>query len=273
MILLGIMGDRRVAHSLSPAMHTAVMARLGMAGAYLPFAVEPRDLPAAVAGLAALGFQGANVTVPHKEAVAALLDELAGEARAVGAVNTIVRQGRRLVGHNTDVAGFRAALAAAGFDPRGREVLVFGAGGAARAVVRALVTAGAAQVWIAARSVDRARRLAARLGGQAAGLSQALALAAKAALVVNATSVTAPGEGPELARLVEGLAGVCRAELVVDLNYGRTQSIWAGLAAAAGAAHQDGLTMLAAQARASFALWTGREVPLAWFQEALEAAR
>lgn len=265
---LGIFGDQRVAHSLSPRMHGAVLARMGLAGAYLPFEVRPDQVGAAVAGVRALGFDGVNVTVPHKTAVMDHLDSLSETARAAGAVNTIVRRGQTLMGHNTDVPGFAAALADADYAPRDRAALVVGAGGAARAAVLALVRGGAA-VQVCARDELAARRLAKSLGAGAAAWRELEAAAAEAALLVNATAVSTPAEGPELAARV-GALSLAKAELVMDLNYGRDINFWRALAHVRGAAFADGLGMLAHQARQSFRLWTGVDAPVELFKEALE---
>src|SRR5690606_37828225 len=149
-------------HSLSPVMHDAGFRALGIDARYEAWDVPPEGLPDAVRALRGPGFLGANVTVPHKRAVASLVDDLDPEARAIGAVNTIVKQEGRLVGRNTDAPGFLAALRETEFEPSGRRCLVLGAGGAARAVTWALVRAGA-EVHVANRSEDRARDLAAEL--------------------------------------------------------------------------------------------------------------
>nr|WP_319775894.1 hypothetical protein [uncultured Sphaerochaeta sp.] len=134
-----VLGDHRAAKSLSPRMHNAVLKQYGLTGWYVAFTVAPDRIGPAIAGLRALNVAGANVTVPHKETVGRYLDEITDEVRAVGAVNTIVPTGGRWVGHNTDVGGFIDALAEASFRPgRTGKALVFGAGGAARAVVAAL---------------------------------------------------------------------------------------------------------------------------------------
>ena len=144
-----------VAHSLSPAMHNAAFKALGLPHLYEVRDVEPERLGDVVDALRADDVLGANVTIPHKEAALRLVDELAAEARRIGAVNTIVRRSSRLVGDNTDAYGFAQSLAAARVDVTGKDVMVLGAGGAARAAVVAL---GAARsVIVAARRLDRAR--------------------------------------------------------------------------------------------------------------------
>ncbi len=269
MKLLGVMGDRRVLKSLSPRMHNAVLSGLGIAACYLPFPVAPELVGPAVAGLRALGALGANVTVPHKQAVIPHLDRLSPRARRLGAVNTIVNRQGSLEGHNTDVEGFARALAQSGHQAREREVLVLGAGGAARAVVAALAEQGPRRLWVAARDRQAAARLAAELGGEPLSLAQAPPAAARAHILINATSVSSPREGPELARLVQGLEPL-RCRLVMDLNYGRPDNLWSHLAARLGCHFLDGLPMLAQQARLSFLLWTGQEPPLEQFLRPLE---
>ena len=140
--VIGIIGDP-VSHSLSPRLHNAAFAALGLDYVYVPLPVRAADVGAAVKGLAALGLRGANVTIPHKGAVVPFLDELSDDARLLEAVNTIVVEGRRLHGHNTDVEGVRGALAAAAGDSlRGEPALVLGGGGAARAAALALSRLG-----------------------------------------------------------------------------------------------------------------------------------
>jgi shikimate dehydrogenase len=150
-----------VGHSLSPAMQNRALEAMGLDGVYVAFDVAPKQLAEAVRGLAALGVRGANVTIPHKEAILPLLDRLTPEAALIGAVNTVVPEGGALVGHNTDAPGFLQALRAAGGEPAGARVLVLGAGGSARAVGVALARAGAS-LTVANRTASRGAPLAAR---------------------------------------------------------------------------------------------------------------
>lgn len=267
--LFAVIGDARVAKSLSPVMHNAALRAHGIDGVYLALAVEPRRVGEAVAGIRALGLAGVNVTVPHKQAVIPHLDALDPLAARLGAVNTIVNQDGTLAGHNTDLPGLIWALGRAGCDLAGVECLVVGAGGAARAVVLGLAQAGA-RVTIAARRVEQAQALAAELGGEGAALAACAPLAAAAGLIVNASAVSDPAEGPELAELAVGWnLAACR--LVLDINYGRRVNLWRQLAQGAGAAFMDGRPMLAAQAAMSFALWTGLNPDPAAFLAALPA--
>lgn len=267
--VFAVLGDARVAKSYSPAMHNAVLAAHGLDAVYVPLRVEPGQVPAAMEGVRALHLAGVNVTVPHKPAVAACMDELSPQAARLGAVNTVAPVDGRLIGHNTDVGGLLWALGQAGFDPAGRSCLVVGAGGAARAVVLALAEAGARLV-VASRRAEQATELATNLGGTGAGLDQAGEIAAGAELIVNASAVSDPAEGPELAAVVVGWRpAACR--LVLDINYGRRVNLWRDLAQGQGAAFQDGRPMLAGQAAYSFGLWTGLSPDPRQFLAALPA--
>ena len=263
-----------VAHSLSPAFQDAAFAQAGIAARYALWDTAPEDLPAAVARLRGAEYLGANVTVPHKEAVVALLDEVAPLAGRVGAVNTIVKRGALLRGENTDVGGFLAPLRERGAElPRWRAV-VLGAGGAARAVALALLDAGIAALTIANRTPARAEALAADLDE---GRATSLALddprlgdhLASANLLVDATArgwhaaeSTLP---PAQLALLPGDA------LVYDLTYQPTGLLRA--AAARGLATLDGLPMLVEQGALAWQLWTGREPPRAVMWQAALAGR
>ena len=207
--------------------------------------------------------------MPHKQSVAQLMDRLEGEAAELQAVNTVHNRDGLLIGHNTDVGGFCASLDRAGFAPRGKRALLMGAGGAARAVAFALAKAGCDPLLVAGRNPEKTARFCKEVGGEPISLEDAVRESSSAALLVNATSVTALEEGPELAGLVSQMAGGKAMELVVDINYGRRQNIWQELAMASGAAFRDGLDMLALQARLSFQIWTGRDPGAELFLNAL----
>jgi len=256
-----------VEHSLSPAMHNAAFAALGLNWAYAAFPVPPDRVEEAVRGLAAAGCAGLNVTIPHKEAVIACCSALSPAVEAIGAANTLVPDGDGgFRADNTDAAGFLRALdEQAPLDLDGRDALVIGAGGAARAVVFALRSRGA-RVGVANRTAARA----AELGDRVPFEPRALDIAASvAALVVNATSLGLHGDGPppELP-----LAGLGPQQVVVDIVYRPGGTPWLAAVAARGARTVDGLGMLLHQGAASFAQWTGREPPLGPMREALAAA-
>lgn len=246
--------------TLSPVMHNAAFRTLGLDWTYYAWPVEPDDLPAAVGGLRALSSMGANVTMPHKEAVVDLLDGLSGDARMIGAVNTIQRVGRELIGHNTDVDGFREFLEGdAGFHAAGKRALVLGAGGAARAVVRALDELGIAEITVAARKEEQAALLVPLAsGGRAVSTqwAQGVARADEFELVVNAT----PLGMRESDRLDD--IRLRREQVVVDLVYHAPLTPLLEAARNVGAQSWPGLGMLVRQAAASFQIWTGQDPPL-----------
>jgi len=263
-----ILSDERAFRSKSPTMHNAVIKRHGIDAVYVPFAVEPEQLGKAVNGLRALNIAGANVTVPYKETVMTYLDRVSPEAERIGAVNTILRYEDALLGDNTDAGGFLDALGAAGWDPRDKRALVVGAGGAAKAVVFALKSTGITDILITDIIPEKARQLARTFDLHDVPLDMLSGGPLPLELLVNATSVSSPDEGPNLAFLVKD-ANFEPCELVVDINYGRTTNFWKDLADRHAAKFMDGLPMLAYQARRSFALWTGLKVPHQEFLEAL----
>jgi shikimate dehydrogenase len=257
-----LLGDP-VAHSLSPAMHNAAFRALGVDALYEARRVTSAELGGIVQALHREPYLGANVTIPHKEAVLGLVDDYSDVVERTGAANTLVRERDRVRAHNTDVQGFRDALAEAHVEPAGRRVLVLGAGGAARAVVAALADAGA-DVDVSARRDDQARQVARIAGRRGRGRVWPRALDGYD-LVVNATPLGLHGEDP--------LAGVMLppAVRVVDLVPIATTTPLVRRARAAGCAAIDGLPMLLHQAAASFQLWTGRPAPLAVMRSALAA--
>lgn len=261
-----------VAHSRSPAMHNAAFEALRLAYRYVPFAVPPARLKDAVKGLRALGVIGANLTVPHKERVVPWLDELSPEARLIGAVNTIVRRGERLIGYNTDAGGFlRAFREDTGVTARGGNFLVLGAGGAARAVVVALALAGARSIAVVNRSAGRAQGLIRRVRSAfpdvqwSAPPAGSLPAARGVRAVIQCTSVgMRPGDPSPLPR--EWL----EPRLVVyDLIYHAPTALLRD-AKRVGARHAGGLGMLLHQGAMAFALWTGRRAPIDVMRRALE---
>jgi shikimate dehydrogenase len=261
--LTGILGWP-VEHSLSPAMHNAAFEALGMNWTYLAFPVRPGRLGDAVRGLAAAGCAGLNVTIPHKRDVLPWCSSLSPAVEAIGAANTLVPDGDGgFRADNTDAEGFLRALdEAAPVDLAGAEVLIVGAGGAARAIAFAVRGRGARPV-VANRTPSRAADLGDPVPFSRPALDEA---AARAALVVNATSL---GMGsaeipPELP-----LEGIVAGQVVADLVYRPGGTAWLSAAAARGARTVDGLAMLLHQGAAAFAAWTGREPPLGAMREAL----
>lgn len=240
-------------------MHNAAFEALGLDWVYVALEVAPGDVADALAGVRALGLAGLSVTMPHKSAALEAVDEATPAAVAVGAVNTVVRLDRgRLLGDNTDGAGFLASLADEGFDAAGRACLVVGGGGAARAVVHALAGAGASDVVVVNRSPERAEETAALAG--ASGRVGTAADASAADLVVNATSLGLAG--PDAGVLPIDPAHVRPGQLVVDVVPNPAVTAFMQAAAARGARVAGGLGMLVHQGALAFELWTGLPAPL-----------
>ena len=248
-----------VDHSLSPAIHNAAFVALGLDWVYVPLPVSPAGLPAALGGLGALGFAGANVTMPHKTPTAELVDDLSEDARLLRAVNTIVVGANGLAGHNSDAAGFELFLRDdVGFDASGRSALLFGAGGGARACALAAARSGLATLSVAVREASRADDLRAALEGSATavhvvGFDDAPGVGAD--LIVNATPLGVHGEELPLPSLHAGVVGV-------DLLYRPGATPFQTAVRDAGGAAFGGLGLLLQQAAISFELWTGRAAPL-----------
>jgi shikimate dehydrogenase len=257
--LAGVIGWP-VGHSRSPALHGFWLAEHGIDGAYVPLAVRPENLRAALAGLAALGFRGANVTVPHKESALTLVDRASDMAMRIGAVNTItIVEDGTLEGDNTDAFGFIENLREARPDWRAATgpAVVIGAGGAARAIAVALADAGAPEIRIVNRTKERADRLVQEIGPPSLAIEwhdRAAALA-DAALLVNATTQGMDKEAPldlDLTQLPEGA-------LVHDIVYVPLETPLLAAAQKRGNPTVDGLGMLLHQARPGFAAWFGIE--------------
>ena len=260
-----------VAHSISPAMQNAAFRALGIDWRYELLETPRADLARSVARLRSVDCAGANVTIPHKEAIVGLLDGVTERARQIGAVNTIVRRDGKLIGDNTDGDGFIRCLRDAGVDPRNKLVAILGAGGAARAVAVAVAGLGAARIVILNRTLARAESLAAFLR---AGFSHvAVAVNDVSALVhsdliVNATSVGMSPREDESPMPVAFPRGV----VAVDLVYRPAETKFLCDAARAGAQTIGGLGMLVHQGAAAFKLWTGRDAPVDVMTAAAEMA-
>ena len=307
--LIGLIGWP-VSHSFSPAMHNAALAQLGLDWVYVPLPVRPEEVGTAVPALPTLGFRGVNVTVPHKQAVMPFLHEIEAGAQAIGAVNTIVvvrsrgaeeqgsggageRRSRgageshasrqlpnysitqlpnyQLHGHNSDWIGFLADLQEKGVAVAGRDCLVLGAGGAARAVVYALVQRGA-RVWLLARRIEQAEAVAAAIGSEqvmARPLSQLPVIAAgtTAPLIINSTPL---GMTPDINNSIwpDDLPFPPQA-IVYDLVYNPPETKLMRQAQAGGCQAIHGLGMLIHQGAEAFRLWTGQKPELRVMREAV----
>jgi shikimate dehydrogenase len=257
--LAGVMGWP-VGHSRSPRLHGHWLAQYGIDGVYVPLAVEPENLGAALAGLAALGFAGCNITVPHKETAMALVDRVDGAARRIGAINTVVVAGDgSLDGSNTDAYGFLENLRqqAPSWRAESGPAVVLGAGGAARAVLVALLDAGVREIRVVNRTAARAEKLAADLGGtiQVRGWGDRNAALDGAALLVNTTTLGMSGQPA----LELDLAHLPKPAAVNDIVYAPLETPLLRAARARGNIAVDGLGMLLHQARPGFRAWFGTD--------------
>jgi shikimate dehydrogenase len=265
-----------VAHSLSGAMQQAAFDQLKIDAKYELWDRAPIALADAIAEIRGDDFLGANVTIPHKERVVPMVDRLTEEASATGAVNTLTREGKRLIGHNTDVAGFKIAVdRLVGRQKMPRQAVVLGAGGGSRAVVYGLIREGFQRIVVFNRHLHRAEGLVKHFGRTAAHMelrampwheSIIESELAKTKLLVNATSIGLTDDASPVP--AEALHGDL---LVLDLIYSRTTLL--RNAEAAGATVAGGELMLLHQGAAAFTLWTGQAAPLDLMQAKLAEAR
>lgn len=261
-LLYGILGNP-VSHSLSPAMHNAALAASEINGVYLPFPAP--DIEAAVTGLRGLGVQGASVTIPHKERVMGLLDEIDPVARRIGAVNTIRREDKKLIGLNTDWLGATRALEEE-IDLNGAESVILGAGGSARAIGFGLLERGAKFV-LCSRTESRGRSLAEELGCPWTSLTEAENLSGD--ILINATSV---GMQPQIELSPVPAVILSRFQVVMDIVYAPLKTRLLQEAEAAGCTVIGGLEMLLYQGVAQFEIWTGKTAPVDVMRRALAEA-
>lgn len=269
---LGVMGWP-IAHSLSPVLQNAAIEEAGLDYVYISLPVPPEKLKEAVAGLRAMQFTGWNVTIPHKQAIMAELDAVDEDARIIGAVNTVVNRDGHLTGYNTDCIGFMQPLAQQGFLPKGKEATIFGAGGAARAVIWGLLRAKVKRITLGVRNPAKAARLAEEFA--AYGEIQVLhwedsAFAEHLAVTDLLVNTTPLGMYPH----VEGMPPVDwtklkKDALVYDIIYTPERTRFLSEAQAHGHAIINGEGMLAGQGAAAFTLWTGVAPDLALMKRAL----
>lgn len=255
--LAGVIGSP-IAHSRSPVLHGYWLRRYGIRGHYIPLDIAQADLREALQMLPRMGFVGLNVTIPHKESVLALADIVTDRAALIGAANTLIfRKDGKVHADNTDGAGFVANLRqhAPDWDPTSGSAMVFGAGGAARAVVAALIEVGVPEIRLTNRTRPRADALRAAFGAKVTVLDwvQAPATLADAATVVNTTALGMVGK-PEFAL---SLDQINPAALVNDLVYTPLDTHFLQAAAARGCRTVDGLGMLLHQAAPGFERWFG----------------
>jgi len=258
-------------------MQEAAFAALGLNWRYLTVEVPPAKLGDAITGVRALGMRGLNLTIPHKVAILQYLDRIAPDAALIGAVNTVRREGDELIGENTDGKGFLRGLRAdAGVEPRGKCVVVLGAGGAARAIVTELALAGAADVLVVNRSPERGQQMVADLARKTNAQirfeewREPYRVPRAADLLVNATSV---GLYPDVDAMPPvDLSDAAERLLVSDAVPNPPETALLKTARRRGLPVLDGLAMLVHQGAIGFRMWTGVEAPEAVMKEALRRA-
>lgn len=258
-------------HSISPAMQNAAFRAIGLDWQYELLETLPAELGGVVALMRADDCAGANVTIPHKQAIVELMDDVTARARKIGAVNTVFKRDGKLIGDNTDGHGFAQALRDAKVDPRDKCVAILGAGGAARAVAVTVSELGAVHIAILNRTLPRAQSLAdflrASFPNAVITVNDESAIAA-AYLIVNATSV---GMSPRVDESPMPIA-FPREAVAFDLVYRPAETPFLRDASRAGAQTIGGLGMLVHQGAAAFTLWTGRDVPVDVMFQAAESA-
>ena len=264
---LGIFGYP-ISHTLSPAMHNAVIKALGLDMVYLPFEVKPSNLKEAINGIKSLGIIGVNITIPHKESVIRFLDDISEEARLVGAVNTIVNKDRKLVGYNTDGSGYMASLKEElGFNPKSKRIIIIGAGGAARGILAALATQKPKSITVANRTLSRAVSLIKAFKGkfrdtrfEAINLDDNMLKMSfnSVDLLINTTSV-----GMKQSKALKiPLETLPKIAIVSDIIYNPLETLLLKKAKKIGLTTHGGLGMLVHQGARSFKLWTGMDAPM-----------
>ncbi|CCY34038.1 shikimate dehydrogenase 1 [Ruminococcus sp. CAG:60] len=262
-----------VAHSISPLMHNEAFQLLDLDYTYLCFEVNEETLPAAVDGLKACGIRGFNLTMPNKNKIVELLDELSPAARLIGAVNTVVNDDGHLTGYNTDGVGYMQAVKDAGYDITGKTITIMGAGGAATAICAQAALDGVEKIHIFARETsrfwDRTQKLAENINStlpckavlhenkDTAALAQAIS---ESALLLNATSV---GMAPNTEGTIIEDTSLYHPDLIVsDVIYNPRETRFLKEAKEAGCRTFNGMYMLLYQGAEAFRLWTGKEMPV-----------
>ncbi len=266
-----------VAENPTGAMQEAAFAALGLNWRYLTVEVPPNKLKEAMLGVRAFGMQGVNLTIPHKVAVIEYLDRVAPDAALIGAVNTVRREGDKLIGENTDGKGFlRGVRENGGLDPKGKRVVVLGAGGAARAIVAELALAGAADLLVVNRSAQRGEPMVSDLASRTKAPIRfqqwqgTYAVAAETDLLVNATSI---GLYPDVGSMPDVDLREAREDMLVcDVVFNPPETPFLQAARRRGMPTVDGLAMLVYQGVIGFELWTGRTAPQDVMMQALRSA-
>ncbi|MCM3785761.1 shikimate dehydrogenase [Neobacillus mesonae] len=268
--LLGVIGDP-IAHSKSPAMHTAALQDAGLHGAYVPLHVKPDVLEAAVMGMKAMNFRGFNVTIPHKVDILSYMDELDESARLIGAVNTVVIEQGRLIGYNTDGIGYVRSLKEEAVSTiEGKKVVVIGAGGAARGIIYALLLEKPQALSIINRTAEKAEELAKdfEAKGKVKGYSmdEAEAVLAQADIIINTTSV---GMHPYMDQTPVNLEYIPEGIVVSDLIYNPLETKLLSESKAKSCTVHGGLGMFVYQGAIAFEHWFGIDAPVEAMRKAV----
>ena len=274
--LVACLGDP-VRENPTGVMQEAAFRALGLNWRYLTVEVAPAKLRDAMVGVRAFGMRGINLTIPHKVAVMEHLDAIAPDAAIIGAVNTVRREGDRLIGENTDGKGFlRGVRTDAGMDPRGKRVVVLGAGGAARAIVTELALAGAAEIVVVNRSAARGEAMVEDLAAKTGAAIRfeewrgVYELGGQTEMLVNATSI---GLYPDCEAMPQvELRGAAAGMLVCDVVFNPPETPLLRAARRLGLSALEGLAMLVYQGVIGFELWTGQKAPEAVMKTALRTA-
>lgn len=257
--LYGLIGYP-TSHSMSPIMHNQAFASLHLPHHYQAFSVHPQQLAAAISGIKALGVSGFNVTIPHKVTVMDYLDEIDELAANIGAVNTVKNVDGKLIGYNTDGAGFLLSLKQLHSAPLvEKSVLIIGAGGAARAILATLLHEGIKTVDIANRTVSKAEALVTRSGNTSSrvfSLTEAAQLLGKYDIIVNTTSV---GMSPHVDELPVSVENVSKGAVLCDIIYNPLETNWLKAGKVQGAITQNGIGMFVGQGALAFELWTNQK--------------
>lgn len=269
-ILYGVFGDP-VRHSKSPLMLNRAFAEAGINAAYAAFHIQPGTLKDAINGIRALQFRGVNVTIPHKEEVMSYMDEIDEGARSIGAVNTVVNDGGRLIGYNTDGIGYiRSLKEETGLSLSGKKVLMLGAGGASRGVAYALAKDGASMIWFANRTVERAKDLASYTSAYTEsggiGFDGIEAIKGQVDIVVNNTPV---GMHPNINEVPIDTSWFHEGLVVSDIIYTPMETRLLREAKQKGAVTHSGLGMFIYQGAYAFEYWTGKSAPVEAMREAV----
>lgn len=265
--ILGIFGCP-ISHSISPAMHNAVIKAVGLDMIYLPFEIKSSDLKYAVGGIKGFGMLGVNITIPHKEAVMKLLDDVSEEAQLTGAVNTIVNKDGLLIGHNTDGYGYLSSLKQElNFNPKGKKIVILGGGGAARGILAALAKKGPKTITVANRTLARAVSLVKLFKNKFPSIKfEAMSLDKNILriyfqdthLLINTTSV-----GMKKNEILETpIDALPKTAIVSDIVYNPLETMLLKKVKRLGLATHGGLGMLIHQGALSFKLWTGLDAPV-----------